>query len=233
VLFADIDGGDDGVAYAAGMLTAAVYPQPHIPVLPRPHIAVRSGGGVHAYWLLDAPVSLPADEDRLYYKKTLRRFVQAIGGVSPGAHADPSCCDPARILRVPGTFNYKQDVPRPVEILWDELTRPRYTFAEWDSMLPREPRPSGLPVQSRSEPYDSIGCIHPALRAGLDRWAAKGYPEGNRHHDLTGAAAWLIHDVKIDAEDALGFLRAKATSSPGRRTITDTELEKMITWAPR
>ena len=225
VLFADIDGGDDGVAYAAGMLTAAVYPRPDVPVLPRPHIAVRSGGGVHAYWLLDAPVGLPGDEDRLYYKKTLRRFVQAIGGVSPGAHADPACCDPARILRVPGTFNYKQETPRPVEVLWDELTRPRFSYDIWRAdILPAEP----IDVIKK---FYAPACIDGFISEGLQHWAKQGYPEGNRHHDLTGSAAWLVRDCKLNKRNALALLLTKAQASPGGRAITEREVEAMVGWA--
>ena len=100
-------------------------------------------------------------------------------------------------------------------------------------MLPREPRPSGLPVQSRSEPYDGIGCIHPALRAGLDRWAKRPIAEGNRHNTLTADARWLVKDCGLQRGDIEDLLRMRVAASPGRHPVTDTELEKMITWAQR
>ena len=225
VLFADIDGGDDGVAYAAGMLTAAVYPRPDVPVLPRPHIAVRSGGGVHAYWLLDAPVALPGDEDRLYYKKTLRRFVQAIGGVSPGAHADPACCDPARILRVPGTFNYKQDIPRPVEVLWDEVGRPRFSYDKWRAdILPAEP------IESVPKQY-APSCVDGFISDGLKNWAKRQIPEGSRHNTLVADARWLIKDCGLSKGDAEALLTMRVAASPGRHPITPKEIEGIVKWA--
>lgn len=228
VLFADIDGGDDGAAFASGMLTSSMPLRPDVSGLPRPHIAVCSGGGVHAYWLLVAPVALPADEDRLYYKKTLKRFVRVIGGAAPGAHADPSCCDPARILRVPGTYNYKNGGKRPVEILWHEPTRVKHTFGTWGSaILPPEERSAIVSAPVRATTYNALGVIN----SGLRRWAEKGFPEGKRHHDLTAAAAWLVRDLKLNKADALDLIRTKASASRGARPITEDEMETMVGWA--
>ena len=75
---------------------------------PRPSFVVRSGGRtelgrprVHAYWVLKAALSA----ERV--KPSLRRLCRALG-------ADPSCVDIARVLRVPGTLNFKSDPPEPV-----------------------------------------------------------------------------------------------------------------------
>jgi len=77
--------------------------------LPKPTL-VNSGGGVHVYWTLDEPVSRETWQplaDKLKYLCDVH-----------GLFADPSVtADPARILRIPGTLNLKQDTPRPVELI--------------------------------------------------------------------------------------------------------------------
>ena len=77
--------------------------------LPRPTL-INSGRGIHVYWRLAAPVSretwFPVAE-RL--KALCKRY---------GLHADPVVtADAARVLRVPGTHNYKDDPPTEVMVV--------------------------------------------------------------------------------------------------------------------
>jgi hypothetical protein len=80
-----------------------------------PSILVLTGGGCHAYWLL----SRPADglEQLEQAEGVMRWLGQRLGG-------DP-VWDRARILRVPGTCNYKYELPRPVEL---ERFEPRLRY---------------------------------------------------------------------------------------------------------
>ena len=75
--------------------------------LPEPTI-VNSGRGWHVYWPLEEEV--PRDQWELVSDR-LRDLC-----VTHKFYADPACFEVARILRVPGTFNYKQDPPLPVFI---------------------------------------------------------------------------------------------------------------------
>lgn len=97
-LWADCDG-DDAVA-ALGTFE------------PAPSIVISSGSGdnCHAYWPLCEP--LAADE----VEQGNRRLAHALG-------ADPASADAARILRVPGTQNFKRLPPRAVEVVRFEIER--------------------------------------------------------------------------------------------------------------
>ena len=76
--------------------------------LPTPTI-VSSGRGIHAYWISPRPIS------RTEWKPTAERLKALCK--EEGLRIDMSVtADAARILRVPGTFNYKRD-PLPVEVL--------------------------------------------------------------------------------------------------------------------
>jgi len=74
---------------------------------PAPHMVVHSGGGYHAYWLLDQAISDPQ-----VLCAANRNLATRVGG-------DPQAADAARILRPAGTRNYKSRYrsPRDVRLL--------------------------------------------------------------------------------------------------------------------
>jgi len=65
-------------------------------------IIVRSGGGLHCYWVLKTPIHLETEAPA--FKKKLRSFAKAVGG-------DKGSAEPAHILRIPGTLNWKYRQP--------------------------------------------------------------------------------------------------------------------------
>jgi hypothetical protein len=77
--------------------------------MPRPTMMVKSGGGLHVYWVLSEYMEL-ADWQPL-------ANALANAAKQHGLLCDTGCTvDSARILRVPDTQNFKLDTPRPVEI---------------------------------------------------------------------------------------------------------------------
>ena len=77
--------------------------------LPKPML-VDSGRGIHVYWVLEEPV---VAEDWLPVAKALKKACAALDfGADPAVTADL-----ARVLRVPGTHNYKGDQPLSVQVL--------------------------------------------------------------------------------------------------------------------
>lgn len=96
--------------------------------VPRPTIVVSSGLGLHVYWVLDTPCSrdvwLPV-AGQLKQACTAHEFA-----VDPVVTTDA-----ARVLRVPGTHNYKNDPPHDVEIITG--TGPITTLEVMSAALPR------------------------------------------------------------------------------------------------
>ena len=94
--------------------------------LPMPFL-VDSGGGIHAYWFLtdEVPTSdwLPVAEK---LKALCARHKFKIDTSVPA--------DAARVLRVPGTNNYKDDPPSPVSFLSRSWT-PTIDLEQFDSIL--------------------------------------------------------------------------------------------------
>ena len=109
-LYLDIDfkGGDhgydtpdDAINAIAGFLEASGFP--------KPSMIVKSGGGLHIYFTLSRPLS------REEWQPLAHALAEA--GKRHGLKADwQVTTNSARILRIPGTTNNKQDIPRPVTL---------------------------------------------------------------------------------------------------------------------
>lgn len=76
--------------------------------LPKPTV-INSGRGLHVYWTLDCDITREEWEPVAARLKEVCR--------TQGLYPDPSCFEAARILRVPGTFNFKGDTPLPVTVV--------------------------------------------------------------------------------------------------------------------
>ena len=197
--------------------------------MPRPRMVVLSGsGGAHLYWQLTTPHTMPEMEERKAFSALLRRLVLQVGFGPSNLHADKSCCNPSRILRVPNTYNHKRDTPAKVDGIICS-SHDRLTFSEWDKLLPFEPLPlyQVRPKFTSSRPLLATDAVPP----GLLRWAEAGYREGNRHHDMVGAAAWLRRSTDLPESVARDLFLIKAQNSPGVRALTPEELDSAWSWA--
>jgi KaiC/GvpD/RAD55 family RecA-like ATPase len=96
-LFADFDGGTD-YEDAMSRIKAAD--------LPWPTAILESGGGIHAWWRLDQPMT-----DAESWHVRMKAIASALG-------SDQSICDWPRIMRLPGFVNWKHE-QRPLSVLKD------------------------------------------------------------------------------------------------------------------
>lgn len=111
-LFIDIDIGE-GKEYANREEAIAAYEKfmgdTGLSDLGQP-IVVSSGGGFHIYWPLDEEAEVAQ------WKPVAENFKRLCK--QEGFNIDWNCtADAARVLRVPGTYNYKKDKPREVKIV--------------------------------------------------------------------------------------------------------------------
>ncbi len=110
-LFLDLDvkPGNDKAYDSQGEAISALRTFCNEANLPLPML-VNSGYGVHAYWPLD--VQARPEE----WEPTAQKLKAACLGYGLKIDATVTA-DAARVLRLPGTFNYKRDTEAPVEIL--------------------------------------------------------------------------------------------------------------------
>lgn len=76
--------------------------------MPKPTL-VSSGRGLHVYWILERDVT------REEWEPVANRLRDLCN--SHDFYVDPAVFEVARILRVPGTLNFKDDPPKPVQVL--------------------------------------------------------------------------------------------------------------------
>jgi hypothetical protein len=95
-----------------------------------PSLVVNSGGGYHAYWLLHEPLDLSGAGKLAESTDIMRRLAAAFPAV-----ADESVSEPARVLRLPGTRNFKYSHAPEVTLDICEPDR-RYTLADVCKHIP-------------------------------------------------------------------------------------------------
>lgn len=137
-LFADFDGGalyEDAMSRikAAG--------------LPMPTAVLNSGGGIHAWWRLDAPTEAAAA-----WSRRMKALAAALG-------SDQSIHDWPRIMRLPGFINWKYDT-KPVAELLDVDPARVYAF---DELAPR-PVLASADMGDLSREFLESGRVLPAGR---------------------------------------------------------------------
>jgi len=94
----------------------------------KPTYIIDSGHGIHAYWILREPIHDP--EEFMQLEKINKRLVSKFMG-------DKNCTDFARIMRLPGSINFK-DVPIEAKIL--QSSEQQYELFELEEWLPSETR---------------------------------------------------------------------------------------------
>lgn len=96
--------------------------------LPPPSALIATGGGVHVYWISNKALT---PREWQPYAEGLKSLA-----LKHELHCDAGVTtDCARILRVPGTMNYKQQPLRPVRVLGIRAKELDYDFAESLSFL--------------------------------------------------------------------------------------------------
>ncbi len=129
-----------------------------------PSMLVWSGGGYHPYWFLLEPAQ--GLEELARAERIMARIAQGLDG-------DP-VYDRSRILRVPGTFNHKQDDPRPVRLVHHDPEQ-RYTLDQLEEMCESFPEAARDVAQKKNKPETA-------------KQIAGQIQEGSRNNALTSLA---------------------------------------------
>lgn len=150
--------------------------------LPDP-LVVNSGGGVHAYWPLIE--SLPTAQ-----WKPVAAALKALC-ITEGLVIDPAVtADAARVLRLPGTDNWKLDTPRPVQVMHlgagpfalDDITR------RLPAMAPSLDLSAARAYAAEAPPLPVISDLPKSKFANIVRLSLTGSGCGQMAHAIENAA---------------------------------------------
>lgn len=124
----DVAGGEHKQANLPASTEEAVAFMAGLPV--EPSIMVDSGHGLHCYWLFREPWSFDSDDERMKAAGILKGWQQYIRArASERGWKFDSTHDLARVLRLPGTTNYKSD---PVTVAVISSNDNRYNAQDFD-----------------------------------------------------------------------------------------------------
>lgn len=102
--------------------------------IPSPSVVVGSGHGYHLWWVLREPWELPDEAEQKKAQLFVRGFqktLRAIVGQLDSTH------DLARVLRIPGTLNYKENPPLPVTLI--ENSETDYNLSDFEGFVDEVP----------------------------------------------------------------------------------------------
>jgi hypothetical protein len=175
VLWADID----AKSFIGGMPSVSAYVNDF--PLP-PSIIVDTGHGWHCYWRLSQPATWEAARD-------------AMKGIAKAVCGD-AVYDAARIMRLPGTTNWK-DTPVQARVLRFDLLR-TYTIGDFLDFMPQPE-----PVRRHEDGFIDIRRDGPTPQ-WLRDLLTEGVPLGERSEACFKAIIWLIrygwsYDAVLDA----------------------------------
>lgn len=192
VLFADLDFKGDDAREAAAMSRLVEAPIP-------PTLVTHSGGGLHAFWRLVAPLPLDTPEAQATAVVWLRRLAQALD-------ADPQCAEVARVLRLPGTVNHKYDPPRPVALVsWaPEAVADLAALDAWLPALVEPVRPPWPSAPTTPTPADTASVID-RVRAYLAATPPAIQGQGGDAHTYR-VCCTIVRDFAVSPGEALSLL---------------------------
>jgi len=122
--FIDLDVGEGKEFADKAAAHTALYKLQGATGLPDP-VVIDSGGGIHAYWIMDIDIPKDVWKPAAEIFKTICLEHIAIDPVVTA--------DAARIMRCPETFNQKTGTPRPTSVITDKIHV--YSWREFKSFL--------------------------------------------------------------------------------------------------
>jgi hypothetical protein len=167
-----------------------------------PSVLVASGGGYHAYWLLDEPFVLDADETRQRAVDVQARWTTFVRGDKPAK-------DIARVLRVPGTLNSKYEPARPVTFVDADYSR-TYALDALHATLPavaprtaRTPRTNAPPCHTDGLPP---GVAQPSVDfLAISKAAAALARLSTARRDDYEGEGWINVGMALKGLGAIGY----------------------------
>jgi len=158
-----------------------------------PSVIVHTGNGFHVYWLLREPIEALPEIIETYLKGLARHY-----------NGDSSAAELARILRVPGTFNYKQGGKKPVSIIRADYNL-RYNLSDFDDL-----KISSTNTKEKTSRNDTADVI----------------PEGQRNSTLTSLAGTMRRRGMTDIEIAAALHAINKNRC--RPSLPDAEVDSIV-----
>jgi hypothetical protein len=165
-------------------------------------VVIDSGGGYHCYWLLSTPFSIRGKASLDYINDIQGRWVGYVGG-------DKASKDLARVLRVPGSINWKPEYDAPqVKVKKMKLSQ-TYDLFDLEDVLP--------PVSTSDLKHDTAQKPSGQVAHREDLWLEKYI----RMADDVGRNRAAYHLASQLRDDGLSELDASSWMDKFSDEVTD------------
>lgn len=170
----------------------AVAALEHFPLVPS--FCIRSGGGLHVYWVLIDPIDLQVDA--VYFNALLKGIARVLG-------ADTSSAEAARILRIPGTKNFKPQYSTPPAVTIEEVKDSTYSISDFEFLTREQGQVSSSNGNNRQGTFEGEDRLR---RARTYIRAMPGAVQGNHGDDATYKAALAMRDFGLTEAECFDLL---------------------------
>ena len=122
----------------------------------KPSIVVSSGYGIHAYYLFSKALAI-GEHNRNEATERNRKFIEIVRN-NAGTYKESvdSVQDLSRILRMPGTFNYKVEDDKPPVCWIIQDNDMKYNIAELDEFIDSNYKPISEPEQKINSSFHEV-----------------------------------------------------------------------------
>lgn len=176
---------------------------------PMASIIISSGGGYHAYWLLNKPL-LITDDNRAMVKQTLKGMALACG-------SDTKVADLARIMRLPGTINTKPGRGARCEAI--DFIPVRYDYMDFELAY----SPLAAPPIPQPTRYIPASARETTIPKWIQTYLETGERQGNRNQRAYSAARGLL-DAGFSLSDVETLIGNRARADG----LDDVEIDTLI-----
>jgi len=205
----------------------------------KPTVAVHSGGGIQLHWLFREPMETVTEKDRSAAKRLSKNFQGLLCSIAArsGWSVD-NTADLCRLLRVPGTYNRKQETPALVQYEVIDGGQ-RYNPSDFEELVELEADPElkahvqGAAPESPSGEFLRVLAGCPWMQHCKDDAAMLPEPEWYRMLSIVGRCIdgnQIAHDVskpypKYSAAETEEKLRqAMGAAGPSTCAFIENEL---------
>ena len=187
---------------------------------PAPSIIIDSGGGWHAYWLLDEPFLLETDEDKQKISQIMQGLFMALDGDEGYVKSVAS------IMRLPNSINTKPERNNALvqDVEWHPERRYSLSSFEWREVKPK-PQNVYLPA------FSTNGNGHHPLPPRTEKYLASGAFDGNRNAELFGAACQMRDAGYSQSDTERELIARHVADGSGAENPTAREKEARATIA--
>ena len=174
--------------------------------MPKPTLSLCSGHGAHLYW-------------RTVEREEPTDLCVIVRDVAAWLGADESVANPSRVMRLPGTVNWKKPVADCYVVSYD--AEAIYPFSSLREIVPKRKTKQAPAPQRREGPATSAAERARAYVAKMD-----GSGEGGRNQAAYKVACVLVRDFDLSDDEAWPILAGwdLAANAPPLASKSDREL---------